>query len=184
MSEKEEKKVEETKTAESTSASNQPKEMTLQDLFPKKVKIVMGIKNPETIEINPKLSFNKQVMIIPGMLEDLFGAFNKYRTDSINLKLAELEDSKSNKHDKRKKENGDDKNKESALISEFMQIFRKNVFGILTLIIGIDEEKLGDASNDQLMYAIDIIFKENYEKSGKNALALRDRVKNIFLSPR
>lgn len=171
-------KKDKTKAEESTSGSDQSQEMTLRNLFPKKVEIVIGIENPEIIKINPKLSFNKQIMIIPEMLEDLFGAFNRYRTDSINLKLAELESNKAEKQEKKKKDDGE--NKESALISDFMKIFKKNVFSILTLIIRIDEEKLKDASNDQLMYAIDIIFRENYEKSGKNALALRDRVRKIF----
>lgn len=158
--------------------------MTLKELFPKKVKIVIGIDDPKEYEINPKLSFKKQVLEIPGLLEGLFSAFNKYRTDSIDLKLEKLDQKPEKVVSIKRNKQKDIESAESALIGEFLTVFRENVFAILTLVVGVKKEIIEDASNDQLIYAIDIIFKENYENSGKNVMALRDRARKIFLSPK
>lgn len=174
-------KITEEKKADSN-PSQQPSsnKTSLKDLFPKKEKIVIGINDPKEYEIIPKLSFKKQVMEIPGLLEELFSAFNKYRNESIDLKLDKITKKSEGKDDSDETKNTEDA--ESKLVSDFLKIFRTNVFSILTLVIGVNQEIIEDASNDQLIYAIDIIFKENYETSGKNAIALWNRAKNILQS--
>lgn len=126
----------------------------LKHLIPKKSKVVIGIKDPAEYEIQPILSFKKQAFDVPGLLEKIFKDFNNYQKNA-------------------------EKEQFNALESIFNSL-KKNVMTVLKTVTGFEEKILLDISNAQLLYIIDLIFKENYEKTAKNVMALKERAMKAF----
>ena len=136
----------------------------LKKLIPQKKTIVIGIDNPREYQIMPKLSFRKQTYDVPELFDQVIKTFFEYRNLYSGLEIEEEQI----KAQMRKTAN------------KIFESIRDNIFKILALFTGLNKEILDDISNDQLLYVIEMLFKENYEDTGKNAIALVSRAKKAF----